>query len=933
MNRIAKRLLLASGVAMALALTACDNDSTSSAKQHIEEALSLRAKGDLSGAVVALKTALQEDPDNADARAVLGELYLRLGDGKGAVKELERARRLGADFDKVRVLLVRAWLINNDSASILREVPADIDADTRNGLELLVQRGRALLLEQEPEQAKETLERALGIGTHPDIFVGLAQVALAQSDPDAAKERVLEGLDAFPKHIWLQIILGEILLHERQFTKAEEVFAAAANENPSDPHQAYRVNIGLARAQLSNGDYGAADALLTSIAETWPQDVAVAVLRGFVALNAQDFEQAMLLADQASNVAPNNTAAMLVKGTAAYYQGRIELAHQQLSGYVARVPGNRAAKKFLALTQIRLGQSERAYRMLSQGIEPSDVDAKYLELLSDAARLSGHRQVSLDALQQAVLRLPEDAAVRAKLGFIRIATGEEEEGLSDLEAATELEPDMPTARAKIAIELIRKGEYEKATEIARDLQSRHPNAAFGFNLEAMSLLRQGLVDEALPLFRKALEIEPKDMGSALNLSAVIQQSGKLRQAADVLETSLEHLPGNLALLLKLAELEQEMNQPLKREKWLKQAIEANPRVHVPVVILARDYLEADQAEKAIGLVGPILKEFPNSASLVETVGRSQLRLSRFSEAAQTFRRLIQLRPDNSVPHYRLGQALAARGDNEGAQAAFREALEIDEDNQEARLSLAQMLIALNQAEEGRVQVAKLKAALPDHPEVLALDSVLLMAEGKTVESIVAMERAFSQAPSGALAIRLARMQWLGDDRMGAMDGLSAWLSEHPADFNARNALAEYQAVTGDYDAAKDNFERVVASLPEQARPRQRLAWVLWRLGDLDEAAEQAQAALDLRPGDPKVIATLGNILLAKGQVGEAVKLLERASNALPDELALKYHLARGLTEAGDSDRSRQLLSELLAEKADFPEKDAARALFERLSAN
>ena len=62
-------------------------------------------------AVIELKNALQRDPDNAEARLLLGEVYVLVGDGAAAEKELGVAERLGIEKAKFVVALGRALLL------------------------------------------------------------------------------------------------------------------------------------------------------------------------------------------------------------------------------------------------------------------------------------------------------------------------------------------------------------------------------------------------------------------------------------------------------------------------------------------------------------------------------------------------------------------------------------------------------------------------------------------------------------------------------------------------------------------------------------------------------------------------------------------------------------------------------------------------------
>ena len=69
------------------------------------------AEGDLRTAIIEIKNALQQDPSQAEARRLLGEYSLAVGNGAEAEAELVRAQDLGADPDQLRLPLLRAWLM------------------------------------------------------------------------------------------------------------------------------------------------------------------------------------------------------------------------------------------------------------------------------------------------------------------------------------------------------------------------------------------------------------------------------------------------------------------------------------------------------------------------------------------------------------------------------------------------------------------------------------------------------------------------------------------------------------------------------------------------------------------------------------------------------------------------------------------------------
>lgn len=88
-------LLLLRRVALAAILmlvAACGSEQA--AESRLEEARTRAAGGDLAGALIQYKALLADHPDLAAARLEFGRLYVLLGDGRSALKEIERAREL-----------------------------------------------------------------------------------------------------------------------------------------------------------------------------------------------------------------------------------------------------------------------------------------------------------------------------------------------------------------------------------------------------------------------------------------------------------------------------------------------------------------------------------------------------------------------------------------------------------------------------------------------------------------------------------------------------------------------------------------------------------------------------------------------------------------------------------------------------------------------
>jgi len=74
--------------------------------------------------------------------------------------------------------------------------------------------------------------------------------------------------------------------------------------------------------------------------------------------------------------------------------------------------------------------------------------------------------------------------------------------------------------------------------------------------------------------------------------------------------------------------------------------------------------------------------------------------------------------------------------------------------------------------------------------------------------------------------------------------------------------ASAEQTSGNDRAAQDVYRRLLAIAPEETRGWYGLAYVSWRIGDLEECRRAAEQLLRLRPGDAQVIRILGQVARA-----------------------------------------------------------------------
>jgi len=115
------------------------------------------------------------------------------------------------------------------------------------------------------------------------------------------------------------------------------------------------------------------------------------------------------------------------------------------------------------------------------------------------------------------------------------------------------------------------------------------------------------------------------------------------------------------------------------------------------------------------------------------------------------------------------------------------------------------------------------------------------------------------------------------DVAGAIQAFEDATALTPDDAEAWLWLGAAQKKLGDGDAAERSFARARQLAANEIEFYIQRAQVLSAAGFLDEARADIDAALKIDPEEPRAYLYLGGILELQGQLGEAIKAMERAS--------------------------------------------------------
>lgn len=217
---------------------------------------------------------------------------------------------------------------------------------------------------------------------------------------------------------------------------------------PASPEDLVLLGEGWVRIARRSGDPGFylhADACSKLALELVPSDRGARRIEALVALNQHQFESARSLAESILSQAPDDFAALGIRGDAELELGKYEAATLSVNRMLERRPdlGSYSRKAYLLWLENHPREAMEMMRLaVSAGLDPRDPEPTAWAFVQVAAfDFSGGRYESAEAVSTRALEwVPEYAPGLVARGRARLALGKGELAVEDLERALELRP-------------------------------------------------------------------------------------------------------------------------------------------------------------------------------------------------------------------------------------------------------------------------------------------------------------------------------------------------------------------------------------------------------------------------------------------------------------------------------------------------------------
>lgn len=908
-------LLLAAGASMA-----------DEAGEKLSQARGNLDKGDAKAAAIQLKSLLQETPENAEARLTLGQAYLQLGDAAAAVKELERARDAGLAKERWIVFLGQAYLRQGQLKTLLEKIVAEEQLPPPVRAELLALQGQARIAMNEPDKAKELLEKSLQIDSkNANALLGLAMIEAGKKNYKAAADFLGKSVANDPKNGPAWAALAEVKRLEGDLPASIDAFSKAVNILPTDA----KARLGRAIAYIASNKLDEAQKDVDAVRK-FAGDVPMAMYaQGLIAFQRQNFQDAEDALSKAESAMPDFMPLHFLLGAIAFQQNELESAESHLSKFIKAAPDHLPAAKLLGAARLKRDRPGEVIELLRPLADKNPKDAQLYAILGSAYLKKKQYDQGVEYLNRSAEIAPDVAAVRAELGLGRIAAGKTDEGVADLKSAVNIDPKLIQADVTLVLALLQQKKFDEAIAEAKKLKGKRDDDPMPDNLLGGAYMAKGDIDKAQEHWRKALEIKPDYVSARLNLAKLAMSRNKPEEAAKEYESILKHDGKNLSALIGQAQLAEQAKDYGKMVKFLEEAKDKNPKNPEPAIMLTRYYLSQGKGLQALDIASAAESGNPDNPAVIQNLGLAQLGANQAASAVVLFKRLVDKIPENPEYRHNLAQALFKTGDKKAATKQWDEALMRAPDYVPAMLAKTELAMQDKRYDEAAKIAATIENKFPKAPLGYQLEGDAAVAQKQFKAGLAAYDKAYAIAPSSYLARRLFQARRELHENRAAYDGLEKWLESANNDVESWMMLAGAYQQDGDNAKAVSAYEKAYALKPDNALIQNNLAWIYQESGN-KKALELAEKIVLKADSNPEILDTVGWIFLHNGKVEQGLVLLQQAAVQAPHIAQIRLHLAQAFAKSGKKDEARQELERLLKEKKEFAERKQAEDLLRGL---
>jgi len=538
-------------------------------------------------------------------------------------------------------------------------------------------------------------------------------------------------------------------------------------------------------------------------------------------------------------------------------------------------------------------------------------------------------------------------------GYLASSDRKPKEAIEYFRRALQVDSSNAGVVTELAHLLMQDGQLQEGEKLAMDLIARQ-KTSYGpvYDLLYAFYLNANRPVEAEEVLKVKVNHNPKNADYALQLA---RHYHRVQNTADM-RAVLQHLlddPKNFPQArLWVGDFYLGLRDYPEAIAYYQQGANANREAKTQIVYQVRNVLallSQGKRDEAARLAEQLRTEHPTDNTALRVHADLLLdggKRESADAAVREFQALSSQNPSDATLRLQLGRAFRLKGDFESARAQYLEATRTGNETVRARYELAEVGLIQHRPQEAVQQASAILKIQPNDRRARLLYAAGLIGTGDGDAARATLTRLIKDFPRdaepqvqlGLLALAernfsqaidiLSKYRATGDARVFAALGsayinsqqldqaraiLNEGLEKWPGSSDLLEQRARTEVLSGHYDLAMAQFQKLLASDPKSIVLRRHLAEVCHLQGDDGRAIAYYQQAHELSPDDVAVTLSLADALAGAGRMDEAKTIYQALVKTHPENAPALNNVAFFLADTdSDLDEALRLAKNALA---------------------
>ena len=894
--------------------------------KDVEQAI---ADKEYSTAIIHLKNKLKQNPKNAQARYLLGDVYLQTGKLDSGIKELGRAHKYAPDNTEILFRYTEVLQATGRYEAILETLKNTYLMDMQKESQRLNHMGYAYLGLKQLADAKQSFNESNNLHENIMSYNGLSSLAVIEKDLTQANQLLTKSLALEPDNPNTLQLKAKLTVLNKQYEQALLLYNDLIEKNTNN------LTLYLERAGifLVLKKYKLAKADLKVILNQVKSHPQANFVWAQILLGEHDFTGANDAAQYVVNAVSQHMPAILILGAANFGLKNYNQAIEHLTIYLAANPSDLNAQNMLANVYLAQGKSHQALLIL-EGIsqDQRNSDPMILMTLGNTYIFAGDIQKGINLLIRAQSLAPKNLTIKKHLIAAQFQSGEQDNAISELEQLSNSGQLQARTSYLLIISYIKKDQLEKAKAQINQLQLQTPNDTLLQNFNALVEQLKGNTENAVTQYQDTIKQDNENIPAYMGLARIAALKSDWQESEKYFKQVLRINPKAVKTYLGLAAIAERQNKPQAAEQYFLDAIEQskdNAQSQLAIAaLLSKWYITKKHPEKIITLAKKLKKQHPDNNSVHSFLAKSQILNQQFQQAERTLKSIIAF-DKLDIPHRILLAQLISQSPERSDEALsfLNEAQLIAPDNLLIYQNQADVLIKQEKYGDAIRLSKSLQEQFPDSVTGHLIEADIYRAQKQFAKSLPIYQEAYQQKPDKEILSAVINMLLALNQHQKAKDVLTQAINEYPFDIDNLYKLASLYQESRQLDKAELYYGQILNINPNHIVVLNNLAWIYLER-NIKQALELAERAYDQAPESASIMDTYGYFLVRDGQYQQGLKLLKQATEIAPQDNEFQYHLAFAYEKTGQRSKALRILESIINSKTSNNEQEKAKKLYQ-----